>query len=284
MSLRLETVSYLPSPQYPGLNGLSELSLEIAEGELVGLMGVPGSGKSSLLALMAGLVRPERGSVYLNGTDIGKKNKKGGTVPPRPALLTHNSRLSLYESSLERELSSSLRDSGLSREERARRVRHWLDRLGFAGEEYAGLSPLCLSDGEKQRLALAAVMVREAPVLLLDEPFCGLDSRETDMVTELITELNRSGVTVVMATNDADILAEHARRVIVLERGRVVKDDSAKAVFTDYFELLRHDVPMPAVRLTAQRLREHDVNMPGNIIHYDQFIDRLKIIMWRKEK
>lgn len=284
MSLKLEKVSYNPSPEYPGLNGLVELSLEISDGEFVGLMGAPGSGKSSLLALMSGLVRAESGSVYVDGMDIYKKRRKGEAGPVRPALLTQNSRMSLYESSLEREVNSSLRNSGLSKEERAERVRQWLDWLGFSGESYRGVSPLCLSSGEGQRLAIAAVMVKETPVLLLDEPFIGLDSEEKERVIRLISELHRGGTTIVLATNDAEVLAGHAGRVIVLERGSVVKDGSAKAVFTDYFELLRHGIPMPQVRRTAQRLRERNVNMPGNIILYDQFIDRLKIIMWRKEK
>lgn len=284
MSLKLDTVSYSPSPGYPGLDALSSISLEITDGEFVGLMGAEGSGKSSLLALMAGLVRPESGIVYLDGRDINKKIKKGDSAPRKPALLTANSCCSLYESSIEREVNSSLRAGGLSKDERAERVRCWLEKLGFDAEKYSGISPLCLSDGEKQRLALAAVLVKEAPVLLLDEPFRGLDSGERHELIRLITQLNRGGSTVVLATNDADILAEYAGRVIVLERGRLVKDGSAKAVFTDYFELLRHGIPVPKVRLTAQRLRERDVNMPGNIIAYDQFIDRLKIIMWRKEK
>jgi len=101
---------------------------------------------------------------------------------------------------------------------------------------------------------------------------------------ELLVSLNERGVTVVLATNDAELLSRCARRVLVLEKGRLIRDDSARALFTDYYFLLRHSLPNCRVRQLAQCLRERDVNMPANIMSYEQFIDRLKIIMWRKKK
>lgn len=282
MSLKLEKVSYSQPGQ--GLHPVRNISFEIGTGEFVGLMGASGCGKSSLLALLAGLVRPDEGTVFIDGLDINKRTPKGALRPVKPALLTQEARCRIFETSLERELNCSLRGSELSKEERDERAKRWLERLGFAGEKYADCSPLRLSEGEKQKLAIASVLVQERPVLLLDEPFSGLDSEAKQLLCELLSQLNREGVTVILASNDADILAERAGRIIVLEQGKLVRDGSAKAVFTDYFELVRHDMPVPKVRETAQRLRERDVNMPGNIILYDQFIDRLKIIMWRKKK
>ena len=284
MSLKLEAVSYSPSRPEERFAPLSGINLEIRSGEFVGLMGAHGSGKSTLLALINGHIRPNEGRVYIDGLDIHKKAPKGTKLPERPALLPQNAGCQLFETSLLRELSFSLRGSGLTKEEKTARAERWLEKLGFVGEKNCRGSPLCLSDGEKQRLAIASVMVREAPVLLLDEPFASLDSEERAKVVELVRELKSHGVTVILATNDADILAEYAERVIVLERGEIIKDGGSKAVFTDYFELLRNGIAIPSVRRAAQRLRERDVNMPGNIILYDQFIDRLKIIMWRKEK
>lgn len=284
MSLKLDSVSYSPSRPEERYAPVSGISLEIRDGELVGIMGAHGSGKSTLLALINGHIRPDEGRVYIDGLDIHKKATKGKSLPPRPALLPQNARCQLFETSLRRELSFSLRGSGLSKDERAERAELWLEKLGFAGEEVRSGSPLCLSDGEKQRIAIASVMVKQSPVLLLDEPFSALDSEERGRLMELVRELKGRGVTVILASNDADILAEYAERVIVLERGEIIKDGSAKAVFTDYFELLRRGIAIPAVHRAVQRLRERDVNMPGNIILYDQFIDRLKIIMWRKEK
>lgn len=284
MSLKLEKVSYSPSQPGTGLSPVGDISLEIAAGEFVGLMGASGSGKSSLLALFAGLARPDEGSVYVDGTNINIKAPRGAIMPVSPALLTQNARCRLFGISLERELNLSLKGGDLSKDERKTRVKLWLEKLGFSDEKYSDCSPLCLSEGEKQRLALASVMVKESPVLLLDEPFSGLDSQWKQNLCQLLAQLNRDGVTVIIASNDADVLAEYAGRIIVLERGRLVRDGSAKAVFTDYFELMRHEIPVPKVRMLSQRLRERDVNMPGNIILYEQFIDRLKIIMWRKEK
>lgn len=284
MSLKLEAVSYSPLRPEDRFAPVSGIDLEVRDGEFVGLMGAAGSGKSTLLALINGHIRPDDGRIYIDGLDIHKKAPKGTGLRERPALLPRNGRCQLFETSLRRELSFSLRDSGLSKDERAERVERWLEKLGFTGEELYGNAPLRLSEGGKQRLAIAAVMVKESSVLLLDEPFASLDSEERASVLKLVCELKCRGVTVLLATNDADILAEYADRVIVLERGQIIKDGSAKAVFTDYFELMRRGIAVPSVRKAAQRLRERDVNMPGNIILYDQFIDRLKIIMWRKEK
>lgn len=284
MSLKLEAVSYSPTRPEDRFASVSGISLDISNGEFVGLMGAAGSGKSTLLALLSGFLRPDEGSVFVDGINIHRKAPKGTVLPVRPALLPQNAGCQLFETSLKREVNFSLRDSGLSKAEREERVLHWLDKLGFAGEEICSGSPLCLSTGEKQRLAIASAMVKETPVLLLDEPLVYLDSEERERVMDLVCQLNHSGVTVILATNDADILAEYAERVIVLERGKIAKDGGTKAVFTDYFELMRHGIPVPNVKQAAQRLRERDVNMPGNIILYEQFIDRLKIIMWRKER
>lgn len=279
MSIKLETVSY----SCQGNPSLKRLSLEVAAGDFVGIVGSPGSGKSALLRLISGLAEPENGKIYINGQDIRAKTKKGEKSPSRPALLSPNSRSQFFESSLVRELVLSLKDSGLTKEERKERAVLWLDKLGFDREKQQS-SPLRLSEGERQRLALAAIMVREPDILLLDEPFTALDGRERQQLMELLQQVNQKGVTILMSTGESQLISQYAKRVLIMSHGRIVRDDSAKGVFTDYYDLIRRDIPVPKVRESVQRLRERGVNMPANIILYEQFIDRLKIIMWRKER
>lgn len=279
MSIKLETVSY----SCQGSASLKRLSLEVAAGDFLGIIGPPGSGKSALLSLVSGLVAPESGKIYINGQDIRAKAKKGEKAHPRPALLSPNSRRQFFESSLVRELVLSLKCSELTKEERREHAVLWLDKLGFDREKQQS-SPLRLSEGEKQRLALATILVKEPDILLLDEPFAALDGRERQRLMELLQELNQNGVTILMSTGESQLISQYAKRIIIMAHGQIVRDDSAKSVFTDYYDLIRRDIPVPKVRESAQRLRERGVNMPANIILYEQFIDRLKIIMWRKER
>ena len=100
----------------------------------------------------------------------------------------------------------------------------------------------------------------------------------------MVDALNAAGTTIIMISHNADALAEHARRIIVLKNGALIRDGSTRDVFSDYYDLLHNGIGVPQVRRAAQLLRERGVDMPGNIIQYDEFIDRLKIIMWRKSR
>lgn len=279
MSIKLDTVSY----SSPGSAPLRGLSLDVEKGAFVGVMGHPGSGKSALLTLMSGLARPDNGKVYIAGQEINAKGKKTDNKLARTGILTEYSRKQFFESSLEREVGLSLKGAELTKEERKERCALWLERLGFERERHQ-CSPLVLSEGERQRLAIATVLVREPEILILDEPFAALDGWERHQLMELLQELNQKGVTIVMSTGEAQLISQYAKRIVVMANGRIVRDDSAKSVFTDYYDLMRRNLPVPKVRECSQRLRERGVNMPANIVLYEQFIDRLKIIMWRRER
>lgn len=285
MPIKLEKVSYAyATGTAHERTAVRDVSLEIADGEYVGLMGKTGSGKSTLVQLMAGLIKPSSGRVLLDGEDINGRKYDRSILHRRVGLVFQHPENQLFETTVERDVAFGLKHLHMSKEEKAGAVRSALEQVGFDYEAVRGQSPLSFSGGEKRRIALAGVLVEKPSVLILDEPIAGLDPHSRAELLGLINELNAKGVTIIMISHSADVLAEYARRIIVLQNGALIRDDSTKHIFSDYFDLIRHGLGVPQVRQTAQLLRERGVDMPANVILYEQFIDRLKILMWRKSR
>ena len=285
MPIKLEKVSYVYAPGTVHERiALHNVSLDIADGEYVGLMGTTGSGKSTLIQLMAGLIKPASGQVFLDGEDINAKRDDRSVLHSRVGLVFQHPEHQLFETTVERDVAFGLKHARMSKEETANAVRAALELVGLDYDAVRAQSPLSFSGGEKRRIALAGVLAAKPRVLILDEPIAGLDPRSREELLKLIDELNAKGVTIIMVSHSADALAEHAQRIVVLKDGALIRDDSTKHIFSDYYDLIRHGLDVPQVRHTAQLLRERGVDMPANVILYDQFIDRLKILMWRKSR
>ena len=285
MPIKLDNVSYTYAPGTPHeIRALRNVNLDIEDGEFVGVMGTTGSGKSTLIQLIAGLIAPTEGKILLDGEDINAKKYDRDVLHRRIGLVFQYPEYQLFETTVERDVAFGLRHQGLTKEETASAVRTALETVGFDYDEVRDKSPLSFSGGEKRRIAIAGVLAPKPRVLILDEPIAGLDPLSRQGFLTMVDGLNAQGVTVIMISHNADALSEHAGRIIVLRDGALIRDGSAKHIFSDYYDLIRGGIGVPQVRQAVQLLRERGVNMPGNIILYDQFIDRLKIIMWRKNR
>ncbi len=285
MPIKLDNVSYTYAPGTPHeIRALRNVNLDIEDGEFVGVMGTTGSGKSTLIQLIAGLIAPTEGKILLDGEDINAKKYDRDVLHRRIGLVFQYPEYQLFETTVERDVAFGLRHQGLTKEETASAVRTALETVGFDYDEVRDKSPLSFSGGEKRRIAIAGVLAPNPRVLILDEPIAGLDPLSRQDFLTMVDGLNAQGVTVIMISHNADALSEHAGRIIVLRDGALIRDGSAKHIFSDYYDLIRGGIGVPQVRQAVQLLRERGVNMPGNIILYDQFIDRLKIIMWRKNR
>lgn len=285
MPIKLDNVSYTYAPGTPHeIRALRNVNLDIEDGEFVGVMGTTGSGKSTLIQLIAGLIAPTEGKILLDGEDINAKKYDRDVLHRRVGLVFQYPEYQLFETTVERDVAFGLRHQGLTKEETASAVRTALETVGFDYDEVRDKSPLSFSGGEKRRIAIAGVLAPNPRVLILDEPIAGLDPLSRQDFLTMVDGLNAQGVTVIMISHNADALSEHAGRIIVLRDGALIRDGSAKHIFSDYYDLIRGGIGVPQVRQAVQLLRERGVNMPGNIILYDQFIDRLKIIMWRKNR
>ena len=285
MPIKLDNVSYTYAPGTSlAVRALRGVTLEVADGEFVGVMGVTGSGKSTLIQLIAGLIKPTEGQIFLDGEDINDKKYNRDVLHRKVGVVFQYPEYQLFETTVERDVGFGLRHLGLTKEETAAAVKAALETVGFDYDAVRDKSPLGFSGGEKRRLAIAGVLASKPGVLILDEPVAGLDPLGRQVFLDMIDALNAAGTTIIMISHNADALAEHARRIIVLKNGELIRDGSTRSIFSDYYDLLHNGIGVPQVRRAVQMLRERGVDMPGNIIRYDEFIDRMKIIMWRKSR
>jgi energy-coupling factor transporter ATP-binding protein EcfA2 len=221
--IELRDVSY----SYNGRPALRGVNLEVRQGEFVALMGRNGSGKSTLLKQIVGLLKPDGGRVIVAGQDTRRATLEDitrtvGYVPQHPGSL-------LFSETLAGELAFTQRGHGLPAD--ASRARALLDRLELGG--LAGRNPRDLSGGEQQRAALAAILIADPQVILLDEPTRGLDYIQKHALAGLLSELKAEGRAIVMATHDVELAAACADRVVLLSEGQVVVDGPAREVMTD---------------------------------------------------
>ena len=209
--------------RYPGGHeALVDASFSLDGGTVAYLTGPSGAGKSTVLKLVAGIERPTQGTVLVNQQNVGRLSARAlpwlrrnlGLVMPEVALLD--------DRSVGDNVRLPLDIAGVERGDAARRVRAALDKVGLAGRERA--RPPGLSGGEQQRVAIARAIVHRPSALLADEPTAGLDADAADVVLALFRDFHAVGVTVMIATHDAGVMARHAGRRIALERGRVVGD------------------------------------------------------------
>ncbi|HVJ73046.1 MAG TPA: ATP-binding cassette domain-containing protein [Casimicrobiaceae bacterium] len=209
--------------RYPGGHeALVDASFSLDGGTFAYLTGPSGAGKSTVLKLVAGIERPTQGTVLVNQQNVGRLSARAlpwlrrnlGLVMPEVALLD--------DRSVGDNVRLPLDIAGVERGDAARRVRAALDKVGLAGRERA--RPPGLSGGEQQRVAIARAIVHRPSALLADEPTAGLDADAADVVLALFRDFHAVGVTVMIATHDAGVMARHAGRRIALERGRVVGD------------------------------------------------------------
>ncbi len=212
---------------YGAIPALRGLNLVGHSGEFVALMGRNGSGKSTLLKHLAGLLRPQHGDVTVAGLDTRSVDaseiiKHIGYVPQQPSTL-------LFNETLLAELQFTRRSRGLALDEQADRA--LLERLGLG--DAAERDPRDLSGGEQQRAALAAVLVGDPELLLLDEPTRGLDYGQKQILADVLVKLKRDGRTIVMATHDVELVAECADRVVLMGEGEAVVNGPVRRVMTD---------------------------------------------------
>jgi energy-coupling factor transporter ATP-binding protein EcfA2 len=211
--------------RYNGADALRGVNLDVQRGELVALMGRNGSGKSTLLKNMVGVLRPQRGRIRIFDQDIKETTlteitRRVGFVPQNPGRL-------LFNETVEEELAFTRRGHQLPLAD----ARPLLSRLRL--DELARAYPRDLSTGERQRAALAAILVAEPEILLLDEPTRGLDYADKERLTAILNDLRQQGGTVVMATHDVELVARCADRVVILGEGQVVVDGPVREVMTE---------------------------------------------------
>mgnify|MGYP003291472338 FL=1 len=260
-------------------HALRGVSLEIAEGELLGIIGHTGSGKSTLVQHLNGLLRPHGGRGLLDGKDIWEEPKKIRDVRFRVGMVFQYPEHQLFEDTIYKDIAFGPRNMGLLEEEIAARVRQAAAYVGLS-EELLDKSPFDLSGGEKRRAAIAGVMAMEPQVLILDEPTAGLDPRGREQILAMIQDYQRSrGTTVLLVTHSMEDVARVADRILVMDHGRAAMLDTVSAVFARAEELERMGLSVPAVTKILLLLREKGVAVDTTAYTVEQAAAQLLPLM-----
>ena len=251
------------------------VSLEIRPGELVGIIGHTGSGKSTLVQHLNGLLRPSEGRVLLDGRDIWAEPKKIRDVRFRVGMVFQYPEHQLFEDTIYKDIAFGPKNMGLSEQEIDRRVRQAAAYVGLS-EELLEKSPFDLSGGEKRRAAIAGVMAMEPEVLILDEPTAGLDPRGREQVLAMIRDYRDSrGTTVLLVTHSMEDVARVADRVLVMADGQVAMLDTVERVFSRADELERIGLTVPAVTKILLLLRRNGLAVDTAAYTVEQAVAQL---------
>ena len=242
---------------------LRDVSLTVRRGEFLGLAGHTGSGKSTLVQHLNGLIRPQEGSVYALGLDLANK-KDAAAVKAKVGVVFQYPERQLFAETVAQDVAFGPRNLGLSQAEVARRVKSSLARVGLDLATVGDKSPFELSGGQQRRVAFAGVLAMEPEVLVLDEPMAGLDPAARGDFLELIDRLHHGGLTVVMVSHSMDDLANCCDRIVVMNKGAVFAEGTPAQVFAHADELKSIGLGVPAAQRMALALAE-----AGVPLHFD---------------
>lgn len=245
------------------------LSLDIRRGEFLGIIGHTGSGKSTLIQHLNGLLKPSSGTIYLDGTDIWAEPKKIRSVRFRVGLVFQYPEYQLFEDTVRKDIAFGPKNMGLAADEVERRVLAALSAVGL-DESVLDKSPFALSGGQKRRVAIAGVMAMEPEVLILDEPTAGLDPRGRESILQMLREYHEHrGSTVVLVSHSMEEIARNAQRIIVLSGGGVCMEGTPAEVFARADELEAVGLDVPQSTKIAAALRRRGMAVEGSIFTVD---------------
>lgn len=276
-AVKLNGVSYVYSIKSPyEKKALSDVSFVINEGEFVGIIGHTGSGKSTLLQHLNGLIKAQSGEIVVDGMDArDKKNLK--QLRYQVGMVFQYPEYQLFEDTLERDVAFGPKNMKLSSEEVNARVRRALDLVGLPCLEFATRCPFELSGGEKRRAAIAGVIAMQPKILVLDEPFAGLDPVGRKEVLALIKKIKSEvSPTVIMVSHSMDDIAECTDRIIALKDGKIAAEGTPGEVFGNRERVSEMGLQLPFAATVVDELNKKGLNLSKEIVTNAQLVSALK--------
>ena len=272
MSIVIEHLNYVYMQGGPyETKALDDVSLTIHDGEFVGLIGHTGSGKSTLVQHLNGLILPTSGQITVDGMDLADKNTDKRAIRRRVGLVFQYPENQLFEEAVAKDIAFGPKNLGLDEAEIDRRVRTAMRRVALDYDKLSQRSVFELSGGQMRRVAIAGVLAMEPQTLVLDEPCAGLDPKGREEILGLISDLHReSGATIVMVSHSMDDVAALAERVIVMNHGKVAMDGAPREVFSRGEELRAIGLDVPQAVELAQKLREKGFDVPEGIYKIEE--------------
>lgn len=266
MSIILDHVNYVYGEDTAlAVHALKDINLVIPDGQFIGLIGHTGSGKSTLVQHLNGLIRPTSGAIYYNGEDIHEKDYDRKQLRSKVGLVFQYPEHQLFEIDVFKDVCFGPKNLGLSQKEIELRAYAALKQVGLE-DEYFYQSPFDLSGGQKRRVAIAGVLAMKPEVLILDEPTAGLDPKGRDEILDQIAKLKEeTGITVILVSHSMEDVAKYVERIIVMNRGSVLYDDTPREVFKHYRELEQVGLAAPQVTYIMQALAKRGMPVDTSV-------------------
>ncbi|MBQ2392543.1 MAG: energy-coupling factor transporter ATPase, partial [Clostridia bacterium] len=269
--IKTENLNYVYSPDTPFEKAaICDINIEINEGEFIGIIGHTGSGKSTLVQHLNGLIRPTSGKIYVDGVDIWQEPKKIRDLRFKVGLVFQYPEYQLFDETVRSDIAFGPKNMGLSEDEINERVLRAADAVGLS-RKLLDKSPFDLSGGQKRRAALAGVLAMEPKVLILDEPTAGLDPNGRDTILDRIKEFRKTyNTTVLLVSHSMEDIAKVADRVLVMNKSRVHMFDSVENVFKHSAELSKIGLNVPQITQVFMGLKEKGYPVEDSVYTVDK--------------
>ena len=287
MSVIVKNLTYIYDEGMPfASKAIDDISFEIKDNDFVGLIGHTGSGKSTLIQHLNGLLKPSSGEIIVNGFNITDKDLNLTEIRKRVGIVFQYPEYQLFEETVEKDIAFGPGNLGLDEEEISKRVRKSMEAVGLDYEIYKDKSPFDLSGGQKRRVAIAGVIAMNPEVLILDEPTAGLDPGGRDEIFNLIKKLHRdNNITIILSSHSMDDMAKLAQTIIVMNHGKIEFMGTPREVFTSHADKLREiGLDVPQVLELATKLRQKGFDIRPDILTVEEVKDEiLKVMRGRKK-
>lgn len=263
---------------------IDNINLKIEKGEFIGLVGHTGSGKSTFIQHLNGLLKPSSGEVYVQGKSISGARINLVEVRQKVGLVFQYPEHQLFEETVEKDIAFGPMNLGLTNDEIEVRVKEAMKSVGLSYEEYKDSSPFELSGGQKRRVAIAGVLAMEPEILILDEPTAGLDpmgSRE--ILDEIVNIYKEREITIVLVSHNMEDVAKYTSRMVVMSAGKVVMDGSPRDLFSREEELKSYGLAVPQVRSLLNQLKDKGLNINVDAITVDEAFVNIKEYLRERE-
>ena len=282
MSIIVKNLTYIYDEGMPfASKALDNISFEIKDRDFVGLIGHTGSGKSTLIQHLNGLIKPSSGEIIINDFNITDENQNLTEIRKRVGIVFQYPEYQLFEETVEKDIAFGPGNLGLSEEEIELRVKSSMEAVGLNYEEYKDKSPFELSGGQKRRVAIAGVIAMNPEVLILDEPTAGLDPGGRDEIFDLIRTLHKEhNMTIILSSHSMDDMAKLANTIIVMNHGKVEFMGTPREVFNNNATRLKEiGLDIPQTIELAIKLREKGFNVRQDILTIQEAKDEIIRVM-----
>ena len=286
MSIKVRNLTYIYDEGMPFENrAIDDISFDIEDNDFVGLIGHTGSGKSTLIQHLNGLLKPSSGSIYINDFEITQKDMNLTEIRKRVGVVFQYPEYQLFEETIEKDIAFGPGNMGLDQEEITKRVKASMEAVGLDYEKYREKSPFELSGGQKRRVAIAGVIAMDPEVLILDEPTAGLDPGGREEIFELIKKLHRErNITVILSSHSMDDMAKLVKTLIVMNKGKIEFMGNPREVFNNNAHRLKEiGLDIPQVLELAIKLREKGFDIRQDIITPEEAKDEILRVIGGKK-